>query len=495
MKKICALLLLLIGQTALAQSGTVGHNPNGLLYTDAVLSKLKHIADSLHVQFQHMPTAVYNSVPQAYYAHHISANQKEALNIKQDIDAGLNYNQIMKKYPGLHVLDSLHAICDTYLNYEQEKVLSLSIHAQGRSSNLIMRFEREAYNRYKNVTNGWFYNYNTRENNTSESISACYITNFLTLIPLKKEYARLVQYSELFVSEDNVFYDDAKNYDIEFPDAPGAEMTAFLDYANAKLGEPYEERDEDYALYYNKWREWQSNKWVQADRLYATDWKFKKLLAEAYTNTLKGTTSTDFEDYLWRYYSKAIALDYKRNRRIFGATGVSLVPGLHMRNIAVLAAETTQWDVFMCAHLTIVDTDFEDADTTDTGEVRRHTYIKELEKLDINIGDLLIGISLKIDNVPESHYYGDINDIGKLVYEAKDREKIAARLLAMIQDTDLDVHNRIRMCYVYQNYNYYLNDVAKRNENKAQFNLAVSTLPKGLYEGFINKDNPRYSKN
>ena len=494
MKKICLIVLLLFANLILAQSGTISHNPNGLLYPDAALTMLKHIADSLQVQFQNQPTATYNAVPQGYYVY-IAANGRQSVSIKKDIDAGLGYAEIRAKYPDLDVLDSMYATRSTYTNYKKQKIFAISKEEQGSPVGTKIHFQVEKNINNNNVKSSWLYTYYTNADSTNQNIEACYITNPVELMPLKSSYARLVHYSEYFIGSNNVYYDDAKRYDVEFLDEPGAEMVAFLDYANSRLGQPDQGRYEGDQEYYNKWSTWQNDKWLQADKLYAVDNKFKKLLTQAYNNTPKGTTDSDFEDYIWRYYSKQTALDYKRSRRIFGAPRVSLVPRLHIRDVAVLAAQVANWQVFMCAHLYIIDTDFGYPTTTNDLKTGRHTYVKELETLGINTGDLLIGMCLKINEATESHYYGNINDIGKILYEVKDRQNIAARLLFMIQDPELDIHNRIRMCYVFANYNYCTEDSAERTRNKQLLNEAMASIPKVLCKGLIDNDDPFYSEN
>ena len=108
---------------------------------------------------------------------------------------------------------------------------------------------------------------------------------------------------------------------------------------------------------------------------------------------------------------------------------------------------------------------------------RRQTYIKELEVLDINITDLLLGISLRVENANTNHYYGSIGRVGRALSETQSQAEIEEKMLQMISDNNLDDFNRILMYYLFDNYNYFLSDTAKQKANKVRLDLAVNRLP------------------
>jgi hypothetical protein len=491
MKKLCALLLSLTATIACAQTGAYTIlQPNGLLYTNGAILALGFWADSLNTAFAARKTPVYHSVGQAYYAHYIKMQGAPSLAVKQDIDAGMGYAEIRAKYPGLFVIDSTLATRSTYQNFEEQNVLRISMMAEGRSYNLYIDFEGDDVARYQNADSGWMYSYDPPGSEFGQSIQACYISQSFEAAPLPQKYARLVDYAQFIVPSNKVFYEDAKRNDVFFGDEPGKEMAAFLDYANAQLGVPVQQRDEAYKAYYNRLAAWEATKWQHADRLYSTDREFKRLLREAYLNTKKGDTDSDFEDYIERYYSSALALEYKRSRIIFGSCN-SRAPRKHMLNIAKLAAHTANWQVFICAHLSIMDERFEVDEANAKGNF---SYTAELEATGVNVADLLIGAALRIDNAGEERYEADVNDVGMMLAEIKGHKVIGTRLLDMIQDIGLDVYNRLIMCYVFISYNtrLALADEAAAAHNWALFNKAAQLLPVALSRGLADNPDARF---
>jgi len=110
----------------------------------------------------------------------------------------------------------------------------------------------------------------------------------------------------------------------------------------------------------------------------------------------------------------------------------------------------------------------------------RKTYIKELEVLDINVLELLLGISLRAENTSNNHYYGNIGRLGRALAETKDRTSIEEKMLSMVVDPKLDDYNRILIYHLFLNYNYNLNDKHIQALNDKKLNLAVKTLPNYL---------------
>ncbi|MBK7243510.1 MAG: hypothetical protein IPH98_06560 [Saprospiraceae bacterium] len=55
---------------------------------------------------------------------------------------------------------------------------------------------------------------------------------------------------------------------------------------------------------------------------------------------------------------------------------------------------------------------------------QRNTYIKELEELNINVPDLILGILFRIENPASNHYFGSIGRVGRALSETKNRNEI-----------------------------------------------------------------------
>ncbi|REC50148.1 hypothetical protein DRF67_01030 [Chryseobacterium pennipullorum] len=156
--------------------------------------------------------------------------------------------------------------------------------------------------------------------------------------------------------------------------------------------------------------------------------------------------------------------------------------GIYM---ALLSAETSNWSVFLKSHLDIMNDHFERASDNGYAREQRQTYIKELEKLNINVPDLIFGISLRMENPVENHYYGDIYRLGRAISESKDLKLFLTQLLSMIADEKLDDYNRVLAYFFYTNCNYYIKDKRDQKINNEKLVEAIEKLPKYLSEKIV----------
>jgi len=192
--------------------------------------------------------------------------------------------------------------------------------------------------------------------------------------------------------------------------------------------------------------------------------KFRQMLTAAVKEVKEKKLRTDdsFENYVATYYSKADALEMKRSRRVMGMCSMDQSPRYHALNIAMLSAETVNWQVFLRAHLNIMNDRFERMTDGSYAWGKRQTYIKELEELNIEVPDLLLGISLRIIDPVQKHYFGSITRLGRAIAETKYKTRFEEQLLGMIKDNELDPYNRLLMHYLYLNYIDYLPNEADR---------------------------------
>ena len=118
---------------------------------------------------------------------------------------------------------------------------------------------------------------------------------------------------------------------------------------------------------------------------------------------------------------------------------------------------------------------------------QRNTYIKELEELNINVIDLILGISFRIENPASNHYYGSIGRVGRALSETKNRNEIEQAMLSIISDSELDYYNRLLFYFLFKNYNYYIKDETIKKENDEKLAKAVATLPDYFSNRLANK--------
>lgn len=163
-------------------------------------------------------------------------------------------------------------------------------------------------------------------------------------------------------------------------------------------------------------------------------------------------------------------------------------PRDHALNIALLSAETAKWEIFLRSHLNIMNDRFDRVSDGSYAQGTRNTYIKEIEVLDINVLDLILGISLRIENPSKNHYFSSIDRVGRALSESRNPRVAETTILNMISDSELDDYNRILMYYLFENYNYNLVDEKVKKLNQSKLKLAVSNMPDYISSRIILKN-------
>ncbi|WP_344930460.1 hypothetical protein [Aquimarina addita] len=170
-------------------------------------------------------------------------------------------------------------------------------------------------------------------------------------------------------------------------------------------------------------------------------------------------------------------LDMMRSTKVVGGCSMDSRPREHAIHIALLSAETTNWEVFLKSHLDIMNDRFDRMSDGSYAWAERKTYIKELEELDINVVDLLIGISFRIENPSTNHYYGRIGSLGRAISESKNKEQFKKQMLSMIEDSELDDYNRVLTYFLYISYNKSLENEVEQKENLIQLKQSINKMP------------------
>lgn len=198
--------------------------------------------------------------------------------------------------------------------------------------------------------------------------------------------------------------------------------------------------------------------------------KLKKNLKEGKPWIPKNWKSLSFNQ-------KVQMLDKLRSTRVVGECGMDFAPREHAINIALLAADTYNWGVFLKAHLDIMNDRFERMSDGSYALETRATYIKELEALNIDVPNLVVGMSFQIENPASNHYFGRAGRVGRAIVESENRAEIEKTILSIIADKELDLYNRLLFYTLFYNYNYYLPNKAEQKENASRLAKVSSTLP------------------
>lgn len=513
-------MLLLFCNYGFSQSGEFEVYPNGLIYSDHSINKLKHIVDSLNLKFKVCEyNKVFKSVNQTK-AKYVSLEKNKILEAKNDMDNNISYADFITKYPRAIVNEDLLVVKFKYFDkYDNSnKIYVDAVDFNDRNQFSITKNENEVLSFFSASVKGkWLYEYHEKTKYSSESIDAFYFVEDFTSKNLQPKYNKLIQYADCMVDTTaQVFYDNSKESGVRYFDTIPRKFQKFTKYVDEALKKPnfsYEDYDvligmdtmnfekpwkklqmskkerakseerrklveEKFERFKKEYDAWEEKRFSRIDSLKVNDKNFMPLFLEAYEESKSVKSSDDeFEEYVGRYVSKEAELEMKRNRRVIGGCSMDQSPRIHAFNIALLSAETTKWEIFLRSHLNIMNDRFDRVSDGSYAQKERKTYIRELEVLDINLLDLIIGISLRIENPSNNHYYSSINRIGRALSESKNKVEIENQLLQMVKDDSLDDYNRTLMYFLFDNYNHYLEDKNLQKENIVKLQEAVATLP------------------
>ena len=468
-------------------------HPNGLIYDVATMGKLNHIVDSLNLKFRVCEPKNFLAKAQtvAHFVHIQEKNVKEAL---KDLKGKMSFDAFIAKYPHATIRKNT---CVTQYHFEDSKgnervgfrEMNLS---NGDGTRILPEGDSE---KDAVILRGqWVVEYSEKTEYSKENIDAFYFTEDMKAQPMLDKYARMVQYTECMVdTTEQIFLESARRnrYSERWENKNSKKITSFLamvhDFPNKPKYEDYKIKsktkdtdDYDHEKFNRDHQIWDSLRLLNVEKLSKTP-KFKQLLDNALDAAIRDTiANSDFEYYVSRYGSKEKALFLKRSRIVVGGCSQDQSPRYHAQDIAVLAAETAKWEVFLRAHLDIMNDRFERVSDGNYAWVGRQTYIKELEELGINVPDLLLGISLRVENTADNHYFGNIGRLGRALAETKYQDEIEQKMLSMIEDKDLDTYNRIVLYFLFKNYNYNLKEDNRKKQNVEKLKKAVKSMPEGL---------------
>jgi hypothetical protein len=446
--------------------GDLPLHDNGLVYSAAAIERLRAIADSLHEQWrerEEVPT--YHSLPQGR-AHVVCLRVGDLDVALADMEAGLGFEAFLQKYPEAEVqADQLVILL--------RKSGGGGLFRQVLANDYGVQIAAPAYQPERDLAGRWvagkelwkrFLIWGSgEESHQDERVEAFFFPQGLQVQPLSAPYARMVAYVDALVDTGiPVYLNDAERPACGSSRPRVSEpVDTVLRYAHRVLAPPaWLGAYEWHALskkakraYDERRRHWRATRHEQVAQVLAKDTVFMSLLEAAVAHALQhGDTNYAFEFLVEHAYDPATALLLKRRRRVMGACSADAGPQLHMAEIARLAAETGQWPVFLRAHLNILDDRFDRASDGSYAEAERATYLRELEALNIEVVDFLIGANLRLQHPDARHYYGNLGRAGRALAEAQDLDQVESRLEQLIEDEGLDDYNRLlayRLFWVY----------------------------------------------
>ena len=483
MKKSVLITLILFSVfNALSQNGEFQTYDNGLIYSDVTIKQLTQIVEELDLNFSTSAlNKTYYSKQQAL-GHFVRVSVEQVKEAKKDIENNISYGDFLNKYPNAEIDDNLLIIKFQFKDYKDNEIVEFSSLKLGNSNEHIISFENQTELYSKKLHHSWVFEYSEGSKYSSESIRAFYFIEEFKSTPIPEKYANYIHYSDYFIDTTTQIYFKNARHDALYSSTEKSEnIRAFLQYFYEKTNRPDSRNFEEIEDYWVEYQKWDSLKIQLIDKKTARSKKFKKLLKKAYQEAIsKGGSSDEFETIVGAFLSKEKELYLRRNRIVVGECGMDSSPRKHAFRIAVLAAETLNWKLFLRAHLDIMNDNFTRISDGSYAWGGRQTYIKELEEIKLKIPNLFLGISLRIENPCTNHYYGDVGRVGRALAESKYPDELEKEMLDAIADNELDDYNRLMIYYLFLNYNYHIQDEERQENNLIRLQKAVNELPEYL---------------
>lgn len=489
------LLTLLISTTnSKAQDTEFTQYSNGLIYSDTTMRALHHIVDSLNIKYKKCDNwKTYYSTKQAeaYTIHITDTNVVD--NAANDIINGISYNDFIKKYSdsiSTKTLVTKSHIKET--KYKKEHIAYYAFSGVLYNDQTIDTANLKLYDEIQ--SGAWVYSH-YKVSKGYGSLIAFYFPEGFSTQPIPDEYARMIQYVDCMIDTNTLTYFDDATYsggfffeettEVKKPHTPAKDK--YYKFLKKRTQYPkqlalYDKNTEAYWKTHHTWDQ-RCDSIVKHSLCY--DAKFLTLLKNATNEAIEGKhQAADLENYAELYYSPAMALALKRSRMVMGGCSQDQSPRNHALHIAQLSAKAVSWEVFLRAHLDIMNDNFTSVAYSNAMEQYRMTYIKEIEDLQIDVLSLIIGIALDMQNPSGKHYFGDVSRLGRAITESNRKKEFETKMEEMIQNEAIDIHNRIRIYYMHANYAYSTLDNEERlaivEKNKELSNAFPEYMSKQL---------------
>jgi hypothetical protein len=456
-------------------NGEFYKNANGLIYSSEDIAALRFIVDSLNLRFKTCDlNKKYLSYPQAR-AKFIRFRSKTSslLDVKKDIENGMQFDALLKTHR-------------RYITETDTGILVLKTPVyKNEAPGIITGSATDGFEENRFLTDNlpvlgktWALDYEKKgEYSDYYSIGYWFFAEDFTQPVIPDNYARLVQYIDCMIDTAAYIFTGKKEGDVFERNQSGKAAAYYKqinNYLNGKM--KLKKKPDDYSYDYLS-----EDKIKYATEQLGNDAYLKNKLALIADEYAAAETGNDAMETLIAFFvSKQKALDIKRRRIVYGNCSMDNSPREHAKNIAALAAETHSWDIFLRAHLNIMNDRFNRVSDGSYAWGTRETYIKELETLDINVLDMMLGLSLRAYNNSPNHYNGTVWRIGKALTESKDSLLFEQRAKDMLKDTKLDQFNR---SLIFLLYHTYLNYMPGKEARKRKVNSLKKE--KAAYPDFI----------
>ena len=478
-----SLLLLTGDQSTKAQyavRGEFAYQPNGLIYPDSCMRALGHMVDSLNLRFKVCDLSrTYYSYPQGRIFMIRFADSVTGMKpLRRDLDDNMSIGDLLKKYKALafdiDTVETLIKISDATDTVDE---FLTGTPGKGYGSRGDMQDAAK-----RPITGRWFYHFSKKDKYSTDNVVDAYlIPEPLVQRPIPEDYARYLQYVDCMVDTNSQVmlakrgippYYEVRSKKTGAMISQRPEVDRLNDYVNRKM--KLKKKDEIFDF-------------LSAEKIqYACDHlnddtDFRRLLIDAVDTAMVRDNGTEgLEEMTASYLSKTRALDLMRHRQVIGICSQDRSPRLHALKIAEMAAQCNAWDIFLRAHLDIMCDHFQRMSDGSYAYGQRKTYLKELEVLNLDVVDLMLGLGLRASNHAENHYNGTVWRLGWAMGESKNQALFEEKLQTMMKDERLDEFNRGLAFIMYSSYLRNLENMDLANKKILALKETASQYPASL---------------
>jgi hypothetical protein len=438
--------------------GEFANNPNGLMYSDADIAALRFTVDSLNLRYK---SCALNQSYRAYWqtpGYHVyfTSEISDLKDVIRDLKYNMDFEQFIAKY-------------SSYINNKVDTGQVIRTRSERDNNEFVYLFGNpgEGYDRFRtenskiDLTKGnWYYDYRGKSGFSNYySLYLYYFPEKWEQVVIPREYSQLIQYVDCMADTSTYIFRTERRSDIDTTGTSSQRpMDELLDYVNSKMKNKKKSRH-DYLTP-------EKIKYIKTNL--KDDPDFRKIIIKAADWCIQRGGRIDLlVEMLIDFGDYERALMITRSFPEFGLCSADLRPREQMKDISILAARSHKWDIFIRAHLALMNDDFQRMSDGSYAYEKRKTYLKELEELNLNIVDLMLGICLRSDNVADNHIYGEVWRLGWAMTESKDRAVFEERAIAMMKDEKLDRFNRGLIYLMYSSYLIRLEDAESKEKIKA----------------------------
>lgn len=459
MKLLFTNLLLLVFCSKLFSQGYTEFrtNDNGLMYGEPAMKKLKEMVVKENLKYKSCGLEKpFLSCPQGrVFSVSFESKRNNLKRIIEDIKTDMGFYNVVSSYKSLvKEIDTTDLCIDMGADKDGKKYyLKGGFDAGYEEDYILSGAEKEE------VSGRWVFDYDIPDKHSKEyTLEARFFPSELVQQSLSIDYSRLIQYVDCMIDTNATVYLTEK-YSGGFWSQNDKEdfsrLRAYIVKKAAEKGLFFNEDTYNFSDSLNSF----------AAKNLAGDSNLVWLLKDEIAAAVKaGKGNASLESLAQMLGLEKEHLQLMRYRRVMGTCSQDQSPRLHALAIATAAGEVQQWDIFMRAHMDIMNDRFSRMSDGSYAWNQRQTYLKELEELDLNVTDMMLGMAMRAANTADNHYNGTVWRLGKAMAESKDRKAFEQRAMGMIADTTLDDFNRGLIYLMFNSYIRSLKDIGEANQ-------------------------------